>query len=174
MGDKTQLLVLALATKYKARVVFEGALLGTFLLHLLAAIAGKAAGNALPLFWLYLFGGASFIVFGLWSLKPPKDEEDSANGGTRFGPLLTVVLAFVLAEIGDKSTLLTLTLASQPGSHFIAIWIGSSLGMLLADGLAIVIGKLAGKRLPERLIRYIAAVIFIAIGVVRLIQAFQG
>lgn len=173
MGDRTQLLVLALATKYRAQTVLLGAIIATFLLHLLAALIGKAAGDALPLFWLYLLGGASFIGFGLWSLRPPKESEEAAPDRTQFGALLTVMGAFILAEIGDKSTFLTLTLASQPGSRLAAIWAGSSVGMLVADGLAILLGKLVGKRLPERLIRYIAGLIFIAIGVYRLVQTFH-
>lgn len=172
MGDRTQLLVLALATKYRARIVFVGAVIATFFLHLAAAIVGKAAGHALPLFWLYLLGGISFIIFGLWSLREPEDEEEE-NPKARFGPLFTVMAAFVLAEFGDKSTFLTLTLASQPGSTFTAIWVGSSLGMIIADAIAIGVGKVVGKRLPERLIRYAAGAIFIVIGIIRIIEALH-
>jgi putative Ca2+/H+ antiporter (TMEM165/GDT1 family) len=78
-----------------------------------------------------------------------------------------------LAEFGDKSTFLTLTLASQPGSRFVAVWAGSSIGMIVADAIAIVVGKLMGKRLPERLIRYGAGAVFIVIGVVRIVEAFR-
>jgi Ca2+/H+ antiporter, TMEM165/GDT1 family len=173
MGDRTQLLVLALASKYRARTVFLGAIIATFLLHLLAALIGKAAGSALPLFWLYLLGGASFIGFGLWSLRPPNDTEEEAPERTQFGVLFTVMGAFILAEVGDKSTFLTLTLASDPKNRLAAVWAGSSVGMLFADGLAILLGKLLGKRLPERLIRSIAALIFIALGVIRLVEAFR-
>jgi Ca2+/H+ antiporter, TMEM165/GDT1 family len=173
MGDRTQLLVLALSTKYRAQTVLVGVVIATFFLHLVAAIVGKAAGQTLPMFWLYLLGGASFIIFGLWSLRDPKDGEEENPKKARFGPLVTVMFAFVLAEFGDKSTFLTLTLASQPGSRFVAVWAGSSIGMIVADAIAIVVGKLMGKRLPERLIRYGAGAVFIVIGVVRIVEAFR-
>jgi putative Ca2+/H+ antiporter (TMEM165/GDT1 family) len=172
LGDRTQVLVLTLATKYKALVVFAGAIIGILLLHLLAALIGQAAGQALPLFWINLIGGLSFIAFGLWALRPGNEDNEHKPGETRFGALLAVVLAFIIAEAGDKSTLLTVTVASQQRS-LIGVWLGSSVGMALSDGLAIILGSVFGKRLPEKLIKYGSAGVFIALGVYRVVEAFR-
>jgi putative Ca2+/H+ antiporter (TMEM165/GDT1 family) len=172
LGDRTQVLVLTLATKYRALVVFAGAMIGVLTLHLLAAVIGQAAGKALPLFWINLLGGISFIIFGLWGLRSSDEVEEDKPAESRFGALLAVFLTFVLAEVGDKSTLLTVTVASQQPS-FIGVWLGSSLGMALSDGIAIMIGSVFGKRLPQKLIKYGSVAVFIALGIYRIIEAFR-
>jgi putative Ca2+/H+ antiporter (TMEM165/GDT1 family) len=83
-----------------------------------------------------------------------------------------VGVTFFLAELGDKTMLATVTIASQQQS-FIGVWLGSTVGMVIADGLAIIVGKVLGKRLPEKIIRYGAALIFIASGAFTLVQAFR-
>jgi Ca2+/H+ antiporter, TMEM165/GDT1 family len=173
LGDRTQVLVLTLATKYSARLVFLGTVVGIFLMHLLAVVLGEAAGKALPIFWINLLGGLSFVIFGLWTLREGKEDDEREPSQTRFGALLTIIGTFVIAELGDKSTLLTLTVASQQQS-FMAVWLGSSLGMMISDGLAILIGKVMGKKLPEKIIKYGSALVFIALGVYRMIDAFRG
>jgi putative Ca2+/H+ antiporter (TMEM165/GDT1 family) len=84
---------------------------------------------------------------------------------------MTVAVTFFLAEIGDKTMLATVTIASQQQS-FIPVWLGSTVGMVIADGLAIIVGAVLGKRLPERLIQLIAALIFIGSGIFTIIEAF--
>jgi putative Ca2+/H+ antiporter (TMEM165/GDT1 family) len=172
LGDRTQVLVLTLSTKYRALVVFAGAVIGILLLHLLAVVLGKAAGRTLPLFWINLIGGTSFIMFGLWALRSGAETDEHKLAETQFGAFLTVVITFVIAELGDKSTLLTLTVASQERS-FIGVWLGSSAGMAVSDGLAIIVGSVFGKRLPEKLIKYGSAAVFIVLGGYRVIEAFR-
>jgi putative Ca2+/H+ antiporter (TMEM165/GDT1 family) len=163
MGDKTQLVALAFATRYKASTVLLGVFLATLVVHLLSVALGEAIGLALPLFWVRLLAGLSFIGFGIWTLRGDElgDEEKLKEG--RFGPLLTVAAAFFLAELGDKTMLATVTVASEQRS-FVPVWLGSSIGMVVADGLAVLVGKLLGKRLPERPIKYGAAAVFIISG----------
>ncbi len=171
MGDKTQLVALAFATRFRAGVVLAGVFVATLVIHLGSVAIGEVAGQALPRFWIDLLAGIAFIGFGVWTLRGDElDEEKRAPG--RFGPFLTVATTFFLAELGDKTMLATVTIASQQAS-FVGVWLGSTVGMVLADGLAIVVGQVMGKRFPHKLIRYTAAVIFIASGVFTLVQAFR-
>ena len=173
MGDKTQLVALAFATRFKASTVIAGVFAATLAVHLFSVFLGEAAGMTLPVFWIKLLAGLAFIGFGLWTIRGDEidDEEDTKSG--RFGPLLTVAITFFLAELGDKTMLMTITVASQYQS-FIAVWLGSSLGMVAADGLAIIVGKVMGKNLPETLIKYTAATVFILSGIYTLYEAFAG
>lgn len=171
MGDKTQLVALAFATRYKATVVLAGVFIATFVIHLFSVVLGEAAGLALPTFWIQILAGLAFIGFGLWTLRGDEfDDEDKLKTG-RFGPLMTVAITFFLAELGDKTMLATITIASQQQS-FVAVWLGSTVGMVIADGIAIIVGKVMGKKLPEKLIKYGSAAVFILSGIYSLYQAF--
>jgi Ca2+/H+ antiporter, TMEM165/GDT1 family len=171
MGDKTQLVALAFATRFRAGVVLAGVFAATLVIHLGSVAIGEVAGQALPRFWIDLLAGIAFIGFGLWTLRGDELDDDEKAPG-RFGPFLTVATTFFLAELGDKTMLATVTIASQQSS-FVGVWLGSTVGMVLADGLAIVVGQMMGKRLPHKLIQYAAALIFIASGVFTLVQAFR-
>lgn len=171
MGDKTQLVALAFATRYSAKIVLAGVFVATLLIHLLSVFIGEAASLALPVFWIKLLAGASFIIFGLWTLRGDELGDEEKLKENRFGPFVTVGVTFFLAELGDKTMLATITIASQQHS-FVGVWLGSTVGMVLADGLAIIVGKVLGKKLPEKLIKYGAAIIFLASGVFTIIEAF--
>ena len=171
MGDKTQLVALAFATKYKTLTVLAGVFLATFAVHLISVLLGEAVSHALPIFWIKLLAGASFIFFGLWTLRGDKLDDDEVKATSKFGPLLTVAVAFFLAELGDKTMLATITIASEQ-KDFYGVWIGSTIGMVLADGLAIIVGKVMGKNLPEILIKYVGAAVFLISGFWTLWEAF--
>ncbi|MGN6187093.1 MAG: TMEM165/GDT1 family protein [Thermoanaerobaculia bacterium] len=151
MGDKTQLVALAFATRYNARVVLAGVFVATLAVHLFSVLIGEAAGMALPVFWINLIAGISFLVFGAWTLRGDELDEEKEMRSRRFGPFLTVAVTFFLAELGDKTMLATITIASQQRS-FVPVWLGSTAGMVIADGLAIIVGKVMGKRIPERIV----------------------
>ena len=91
----------------------------------------------------------------------------------KYGPFVTVATTFFLAELGDKTMLATVTLASQLRS-FLPVWLGSTVGMVIADGLAIGVGLAAGRRLPERTLRYVAATVFLAVGLWTLIGLLRA
>jgi putative Ca2+/H+ antiporter (TMEM165/GDT1 family) len=171
MGDKTQLVALAFATRYRPSVVMAGVFAATLVIHFISVYIGELVGDALPTFWISLLAGLAFLGFGLWTLRGDElgDEENLKQG--RFGPFLTVSITFFLAELGDKTMLATVTIASQLKS-FAGVWIGSTLGMVIADGIAILVGKFLGKRLPERWIKYGGALIFIVSGIYTLAGAF--
>ncbi len=170
MGDKTQLVALAFATRYAAQTVLAGVFAATLLVHLFSVVLGELVGLALPVFWVKLLAGVAFLGFGLWTLRGDEVDKDQQGAAPRFGPVLTVAIAFFLAELGDMTMLATVTIASQQ-HDFVGVWIGSTLGMVVADGLAIIVGKVLGKQLPEKAIKYGAATIFLVTGMVTLAQA---
>jgi putative Ca2+/H+ antiporter (TMEM165/GDT1 family) len=169
MGDKTQLVALAFATRYAAQTVLAGVFAATLLVHLFSVVLGELVGLALPAFWVKLLAGVAFLGFGLWTLRGDEGDEDERVAERRFGPVITVASAFFLAELGDKTMLATVTIASQQ-HDFAGVWIGSTVGMVVADGLAIIVGKVLGKQLPEKAIQYGAATIFLVTGVVTLAE----
>ena len=196
LGDKTQLLVLALAARYRPTHVIVGVAIAVLLLQLIAVLLGTVAGSLLPEKAVAIVAGLLFIGFGVWTWRDASgDEEDEqiAERGRGLGPVLTVAAAFFVAELGDKTQLMTVSIAADPSAALrtleqvipglqppaagtagtmIGVWLGSTLGMLLADGVALLIGFLLGARLPERLIRRFAAVVFVLFGVVTLVSAF--
>ena len=161
MGDKTQLLTLAFASRLPVRDVLGGVLLGTLLNHALAVLAGGAVLLVVPIGWVKLAAGLSFIGFGLWTAK---GDTLSGNEEKQFGhPLLTVGVSFFIAEMADKTQLTTAVLAAEAGK-LLPVWLGSTLGMVVADGLAIVVGVMMGKKIPERAIKFGATILFVAFG----------
>ncbi len=173
LGDKTQILALMLACRYKAWQVIVGVFGATLLVHLLSTVVGELLGIAIPAKIIGLVAGVAFVGFGVWTLRGDSVDEEAAATPSRYGPILTSAVAFFLAELGDKTQLATITLAgryaAQPGisqaSAFWGVWMGSTIGMVLADGLAIFVGAVLGKKLPERLITRVSGVLFIVVGV---------
>ncbi len=168
MGDKTQLVALSFATRYKPWKVLFGITLATLLVFLVSSLIGTQLARFVPMKVLKIVVGLCFIGFGLWTLRGDKVEEDGRK--SKFGPVITVAITFFLAEMGDKTQLATLALAARYNA-FVAVWMGSTLGMVIADGLAILVGVIAGKKLPEHVIRYVSATIFMIAGVATVVEA---
>ncbi|HHT9144740.1 MAG: TMEM165/GDT1 family protein [Candidatus Brocadiaceae bacterium] len=171
MGDKTQLVALSFATKYKPTKVLLGIFIGTIVVHLFSVIIGERVCALIPLNYLKILIGLSFVGFGIWTLKGDSCNEKEKKGN-KLGPILTVAIAFFLAELGDKTQLATISLAAQYHS-FLGVWLGSTFGMVAADGIAIVVGIIAGKKLPEKLIKYVSTAIFIIFGALIIIDAVR-
>lgn len=172
MGDKTQLVALAFATRYSAWTTLAGVFVATLVVHLFSVAIGEVLGLAIPTLWIQFGAGLAFIGFGVWTIRGDS-LDDEVTRPSRFGPFFTVALAFFLAELGDKTMLATVTLASQHQS-FIPVWLGSTLGMTVADGLAVIVGVVAGRRLPARAIKLVAATIFIGFGIFAIANVFLG
>lgn len=171
MGDKTQLVALSFATKYKPIKVLLGIFIGTALIHFLSVIIGEKVSALIPTHYLKTLIGLSFIGFGIWTLKGDTCGEKEKKWN-KLGPIATVAIAFFLAEVGDKTQLATISLAAQYRS-FMGVWLGSTFGMVAADGVAIIAGIIAGKKLPDTLIKYISATIFILFGVIIIIEVIR-
>ena len=173
MGDKTQLVALAFAMRFSFGAVLGAVFVATLLVHLFSVGIGELLGVALPTLWITIAAGLAFIGFGVWTLRGDTLDEDDTRTSSRYGPFLTIAITFFLAELGDKTMLATVTLASQL-RDFGPVWIGSTLGMVVADGVAMAIGVLAGRRLPSRVIKYGSATIFIVSGILTLAGPLLG
>jgi len=171
LGDKSQLMALAFATRYRPLPVLVGITIATALVHLVSVLVGAVLGAALPTHAINIVAAVSFVGFGLWTLRGDELTDDDHARAAR--PAKNVVLAvgtvFFLAELGDKTMLATITLATREGA--VGTWLGSTVGMVAADAIAIVVGRALGARLPERAIRIGAAVLFFAFAVVLLVEA---
>ncbi|HEX6869621.1 MAG TPA: TMEM165/GDT1 family protein [Micromonosporaceae bacterium] len=164
LGDKSQLMALTFATRYRASTVLAGISIATAVVHLISVGVGYGLGAALPTGWIVLAAGLAFLAFGVWTVRGDRltDEERARAGKRGRSALWAVGGAFFLAELGDKTMLATITLATQHG--WFGTWIGSTVGMVAADALAILVGRWLGRSLPERAIRYGAAALFVLFG----------
>ena len=162
MGDKTQLLAMAFATRFPARIVLSAVFVATLLNHALAVAAGRLLTNVIPLEAISLAAALSFILFGLWTLRGDTLEGEDQQQSS-YGPFLTVAVAFFLAELGDKTQLATISLAVRY-SDSLAVLLGTTTGMVVADSIGIGIGIVLGQRLPDALIRLVSAGVFIFFG----------
>jgi Ca2+/H+ antiporter, TMEM165/GDT1 family len=165
MGDKTQLLAMAFATRYRWQTVMWGVFVATLVNHLLAVLAGNYLTALFPMHYIQVAASASFILFGLWTVRG--DKLSGEDKRFNFSPFWTVAVAFFIAEMGDKTQLATVALASRYG-QIIQIWLGTTSGMLVADALGIIVGIVMGKSIPERAIKWFAAIIFVAFGLIGL------
>ena len=164
MGDKTQLLVMALASKYRPLQVFLGITIAILCLNLLAVVIGTAIGGV-KVIQDCVRAGASilFIFFGLLSLFED-DSNSEENNNKKNKIILTIALAFFLAECGDKTQLSTFSFAALYPYQSISVFLGSTLGLLMADCLGLIAGTVILKYIPKRIMSYISAVLFIIFG----------
>ena len=171
MGDKTQLLAFSLATRFRRPwVVMAGILVATVLNHALAAGVGSWVSAHVPPRVMAGILAATFIGFGVWTLVP--DTLDEEEGAPRFGPFLTTTVLFFLAEMGDKTQLATVALAARYGSLAL-VTLGTTIGMLAADGLAVFAGEKLAARVSMGVVRRVAAAVFVAFGLVSLWAAVR-
>ena len=171
LGDKSQLMALTFATRFKPWPVLIAITVATALVHLASVGIGYGLGATFPTDWIALIAGVAFLVFGAWTLrgdKLTKEEKSKAEMATG-SVLIAVGTAFFLAELGDKTMLATITLATQHG--WLGTWVGSTLGMVVADALAIWIGRILGRHLPEKVIKYGAAALFAVFGIWLIVEA---
>jgi putative Ca2+/H+ antiporter (TMEM165/GDT1 family) len=171
LGDKSQLMALTFATRYKTIPVLIGITLATALVHAVSVVVGAVIGASLPTRAITIVAAIAFIGFGLWTLRGDRLTDEDARRAARpaGNVVLTVGGVFFLAELGDKTMLATITLATREGVF--GTWLGSTLGMVAADGLAIIAGRLLGARLPERAIRIGAAISFFVFAALMLVEA---
>jgi Ca2+/H+ antiporter, TMEM165/GDT1 family len=182
LGDKSQLLALSFATRYRWWQVLTGVAVAATVLGGVAALLGGVLGDALPERAIAVGGGVLFLGFAVWTLRG-EDEDDqdvdvdgaaSATSERRrvLAATATVVGAFLVAELGDKTMLATAALASTRDP--VAVWIGSAAGMTAASGAAIAIGSLLHRRLPADRIRLVSAAAFGVLGLLLLLEAWRG
>ncbi len=171
LGDKSQLVALWFATRYRWWLVILGVTLATLVVHLASTAIGAGASDLLPEWLVLTVVGLSFFGFAIWGLRGDSLEEREDRVATSLvASLAAVTTAFFLSELGDKTQLATISLGGS-NDDFVGIWLGSTAGMVAADALAIGVGAVAGQRLPERTIAKVAAVLFAVFGALSLVRA---
>jgi putative Ca2+/H+ antiporter (TMEM165/GDT1 family) len=164
MGDKTQLLAMLLAARFrKTAPILWGILVATLLNHAAAGSLGAWVTSFVPETTLRWVLGAGFIVMGLWMLVPDKIDDDPSAKSVG-GVFITTFIAFFLAEMGDKTQIATVGLAAHYAQHLFWVILGTTIGMMLANAPAVVIGERFASRLPLRWIRWSSTLLFIALG----------
>ena len=170
LGDKSQLMALAFAARYKPWPVLLGITIATAFTHAISVGIGAVVGARLPTDTITVVAGIAFLFFAAWTLRGDEltdEEAGQAERSTR-NAVVAASVAFFLAELGDKTMLATITLATREG--VVGTWLGSTLGMVAADALAIVVGRQLGQRLPERWIRIGASISFVVFGVLLILE----
>jgi putative Ca2+/H+ antiporter (TMEM165/GDT1 family) len=172
LGDKSQLMALTFATRYPWVPVLIGITIATAVVHAVSVLIGAMLGATIPTRAVTILAAVAFIAFGLWTLRGDRLSEEEVERAER--PTSHVALAvggvFFLAELGDKTMLATITLATREG--LLGTWLGSTFGMVAADALAIALGRALGTRLPDRVVRIGAAVAFFVFAAALLVEAF--
>ena len=173
MGDKTQLLAMLLAVKFKRPLpIILGILVATLANHALAGVVGAWVAQAMGPDLLRWVIGLSFIAMAAWMLVPDQVDSDAAGGRQRFGVFGTTVLAFFLAEMGDKTQIATVALAARY-ADLLAVVAGTTLGMMLANVPAVLLGDRIARRLSMTLVHGVAAALFALLGVLTLLNVGQ-
>lgn len=163
IGDKTQLLAIVLATRFRRPLpIIAGILLATLANHALAAFAGQVAAAFLEGQWFRLAVAASFVAMGLWTLVPDKLDEDE-QPRARGGAFLTTLVAFFLVEMGDKTQIATVALGAR-FENLIAVTAGTTLGMMIANVPAVLLGNALVQRISMKAVRIVAALSFVVVG----------
>jgi Ca2+/H+ antiporter, TMEM165/GDT1 family len=169
MGDKTQILAMMMAGKYKAKQVLIGVLVATILNHAIAVGVGSYLSLILPMNIISITAGISFLIFGLWTIRGDTADDDKKKV-SNFGPILTVAIAFFLAEMGDKTQLMTIAIAAEFRQPLLVL-AGTTTGMMVADGIGIIFGAWICKNIPEKTIRWAASIVFIFFGTLTLYES---
>jgi putative Ca2+/H+ antiporter (TMEM165/GDT1 family) len=170
IGDKTQLLAIVLAARFrKPAPIILGILAATLLNHAAAAALGYLVAQWLSGTTFQLIVGAAFVAMAAWALIPDKEDERSANASSG-GVFLTTLIAFFLVEIGDKTQIATSLLAAR-FQEIVLVTIGTTLGMMLANVPAVLLGEATTKIVPLKYVRIAAALLFAAIGVWVIVSA---
>lgn len=164
LGDKSQLMTMTYALRHRWWVVLSGVAIAAFLVHGLSVTIGHFLGLSLPARPIAFAAAIAFLGFAAWTWwdsRKGEDGEDVEVAEPRY-VIFAVISSFVLAELGDKTMLATVALASD--HDWTGVWAGATVGMVLADGVAIAVGALLHKRLPERFLHSMASVLFLLFG----------
>lgn len=174
MGDKSQLISLAFATRYRAILVLMAIAAASLLLSAVSTIVGATLALAIPTGLVKIAAGLVFLALAPWTLRDRglggEDKTDELRLSDVWAPL-AIGGAFFLAEFGDKTMLVTMTLAAA--EEPIGVWLGSALGMVAANAIAIAVGATIGAHLPKRWIRRLSAAAFVLFGIVLIGKGFD-
>lgn len=175
MGDKTQLMLIALTSKYKLRDIILGTAAAILVLNGLAVLAGGLVSEFIPDWLIKTIAALAFLYFAASTIAGDDDDEEEGSGKSKikFAPL-AVFCTFFIAELGDKTQLTAITFGANEGmGSALIVWIGCSLGLFLADILGMLVGYLLKSKTPEGLLNTLAFAIFSVFGVFTLYQGLK-
>ncbi|MCD8231545.1 MAG: TMEM165/GDT1 family protein [Clostridiales bacterium] len=165
MGDKTQLLMIAMTSRYKLRDIITGAGLSILALNAIAVGAGAAISHFIPDWLIKIAAAIAFFYFAWTSFKDKDDEEDSSQKERKGHPMWIVFGTFFIAELGDKTQLTAITFAANEGlQHALLVWIACSIGLFAADVVGMMVGYLLKSKTPDGFLTKLAFVIFAVFG----------
>lgn len=173
MGDKTQLMLVAMTSKFKLKDILLGTGVAILVLNGLAVLAGGLVSTVVPTWLIRLIAGAAFLFFAATTLKGDDDEEENVKDRKiKFAPL-SVFCTFFVAELGDKTQLTAITFGANEGlSAAVVVWLACSLGLFAADVIGLLIGYLLKSKAPEGMLNTVAFFIFSIFGILTLRQEF--
>lgn len=173
MGDKTQLMLVAMTSKFKLKDILLGTGVAILVLNGLAVLAGGLVSTVVPTWLIRLIAGAAFLFFAATTLKGDDDEEENVKDRKiKFVPL-SVFCTFFVAELGDKTQLTAITFGANEGlSAAVVVWLACSLGLFAADVIGLLIGYLLKSKAPEEILNTVAFFIFSIFGILTLRQGF--
>lgn len=168
MADKTQLMMMALTNKYRIKTVIVGMMLGVFTISGLSVLAGDLIGDFIPMEVIKLCAAAMFLLFGLTNLRPGSDE-NGKDVQIKF-PIFSIAMTFLLAELGDKTQLATVAIAADHMDSHVVIFLGASLGLILANLVGIFAGKFIFSHFSEDFVKVVSSFIFFLFGSISLFE----
>ncbi len=174
MGDKSQLVIMALATRYRWQQVAIGVTLASLVTHGLAVLVGGLLGTLIPMEYVKTVAALAFLGFAIWTLRAGEEDEDEEGhnrGFLRRWPALAIAVTFFVSEFGDKTQLTTVAAAAKNGMP-IATWLGAAGGMVVADGVGIAVGQLL-QRVPAWIISFVSASVFFVFGWTTLVETWS-
>ena len=175
MGDKTQLLLVAMAGKYKVSHILSGTWLATILLNIMAVGVGAALSNYLDMRIIKFIAALAFFWFAYATLKGESDEGEENVAKRNLGPVLAIFVSFFIGELGDKTQLSAITLAANYTQHNLtnafAVFLGCTLGLILADLIGLIVGVILKSKMPTGILNTLSFAIFSVFGVVNIREA---
>lgn len=173
MADKTQLMMISFTNRYSIAKVIIGMILGACTITSLSVLAGDFIGDVIPMQIVKIFATIMFLGYGFYTLIHNEKSIDSKPSRHKY-PLLAIAFSFLIAELGDKTQLASVALAADHMQDHMAIFLGASLGLILANVVGIFAGKFIFKKLSEDLVKIISALIFIFFGSISFFKLIEG
>ncbi|MCD7761147.1 MAG: TMEM165/GDT1 family protein [Clostridiales bacterium] len=171
MGDKTQLLMIAMTSRYKLRDIIIGSALSILTLNAMAVVLGSLISQLIPTWLIKLIAGLAFFYFAWSTLRGESEEEEAGSEKTSGHPILSVFGTFFLAELGDKTQLTAITFAANGGlDQALTVWLACSIGLFAADLVGMLVGHLLKSKMPEGFLDKLAFVIFAVFGAVTMAE----
>ena len=173
MADKTQLMMMALTNRYRMKSVILGMMLGVIIISAFSTLAGDLIGDMIPMQFIKLAAAAMFLGFGFFNLRITKEESKGHHISLGL-PIFTIAFTFILAELGDKTQLATVALSADHMDQHLQVFLGASLGLIMANIFGIFAGKFIFAHLSEDSVKVVSSFFFFLFGSITLFEAYPA